>query len=201
MARISHAIAAGTHQGAIAQHIIETQAHLLGACPSFLAYYRRRHNDGLDIRVKGLEKLDSGDHITIQVDRSFNTIDPFSPSFDAGNLRPDIIYINENTHQVVLEEHTYCNDSTLKARVALKFAKYRPAVEAFKAAHPQFADYDFVISVFAVGHAGTVPECTIAAILNIPMPPDAAAVLVRTVVAAVSRNNANIIRARFRNNF
>jgi hypothetical protein len=201
MARINHDIAAGTHQGATTQHIIETQAHLLGACPSFLNYYRQRHNDCLDIRVKALEKLDSGDHIIIRVDRSFNTIDPFSPGFNTGNLRVDIFYINTNTSQVVLEEHTYCNDSTLDARVALKFAKYRPAVNAFKAANPKFADYDFVISVFAVGHAGTVPKCTIAAILNIPMPPDAANVLVRTVVAAVWRYNGYIVRARFRNNF
>jgi hypothetical protein len=91
--------------------------------------------------------------------------------------------------RVVLEEHTNSDDSTLDSRTAPKFAKYRPAVAAFKAAHPALADYDCAISVFAVGHAGTVAACTVKAILNIPMPPDAAAVLIRAVVAAVSRHN------------
>ena len=70
-----------------------------------------------------------------------------------------------------------------------------------RCSNPEFANYDYVISVLAVGHAGTVPECAIAATLNIPMPPDAAAVLLRNVVAAISRNNnGNIVRAGFRNN-
>jgi hypothetical protein len=61
---------------------------------------------------------------------------------------------------------------------------------------PGLAGYYVHYAVFAVGHAGTVPKCTVDAVRAVPVPSDEANVLMRAVIAAVSKHNANIVRAR-----
>ena len=66
---------------------------------------------------------------------------------------------------------------------------------------PGLAGYYIHYVVFAVGHAGTVPKCTVDAVRAIPVPSDEANVLMRAVIATVSKHNANIVQARYGRHF
>jgi hypothetical protein len=83
----------------------------------------------------------------------------------------------------------------------MKRGKYEATVADLKRKSPLLADYKFTLSIFAVGHGGTVPQCTVDAINDILIPAVAAILLMRGITTHISKHNANIAYARFGGSF
>jgi hypothetical protein len=180
---------------------IETQAHLLGACLTYIGYIRARHNESVNDRAKTLEDNAPHKEIKIILDRSFDSIDPSTPDLTGGKYRPDIMHIDHKSKEVNCEEHTYVDDATLHKKAKMKRTKYEATVADLKRKSPLLKGYRFTLSIFAVGHGGTIPQCTVDAINAIPIPAEAANLLMRRITTNIARHNANIIHARFGDSF
>jgi len=183
---------------------VETQAHCMGGCPSLRPLYWRRHEAGLQARVKQLTKdMSPGRNIQIIVDKTLSSTFPDSIlSGDTGKLlRPDILWIDHDNKTVVVEEHTYVSDPTLAARVDFKKEKYADLVSHIASSLPGIAGYNVSFTVFAIGHCGTVPPSTMHACQAIPSPPESLAALRRNIASSVRYYNHAIAHRRFSNIF
>ena len=72
----------------------------------------------------------------------------------------------------------------------MKREKYEATVADLKRKSPRLNGYKFTLSIFAVGHGGTIPQCTVGAINAIPISAEAANLLMRRITTRISKFNA-----------